>query len=58
MDENGSSTSLSASSMVIVGRPVSGSVVASIYPTMALVSSVSVSEKAQIVTLDGVAGGG
>ena len=41
-----------------MGRPVAGSMVASMYPTMTLVSSVSVFEKAQIVTLEGMAGGG
>ena len=55
---NGSSTSLSASSIVIVGRPVAGSVVASMYPMTAFVRSVSVSENAQIVTLEGGLGAG
>ena len=47
-----------ASEIDIVGRPVAGSIVASMYPTMALVSSVSVFEKAQIVTLEGMADAG
>ena len=56
--ENGISTSLSASAIVIVGRPVVGSMVASIYPTMVFVKSNIVLEKAQIVTLGGLAGAG
>ena len=56
--EKGSSTSLSASSIVIVGRPVAGSVVASMYPMTALVRSVSVSENAQMVTFVGGVGTG
>ena len=37
---------------------MAGSIVASMYPMTVLVSSVSVSEKAQMVTFDGVADAG
>ena len=56
--ENGISTSLSASAIVIVGNPMAGSTLASIYPTMVFVKSNIVLEKAQIVTLGGMAGAG
>lgn len=58
VDENGISTSLSALAMLIVGRPVDGSMLASMKPTIEFVSSVSVFENAQMVTLDGMADAG